>query len=198
MENSNSEGVVLPDISEAEHLAREHDGGENGESVIDSKHHLAVQTVRHAGVPVTLPVGSLITSTFNVITQDQLPHFKPMLCVDNNGYIATDGSGAELKTIVIQQEDVTSAGSVGTQVSVATNAGSWSEAASLPVLPVRCKNTSAELHKNRFGSGGRGRCIKLGKHARLLTCQKITDTIYFALTYIKTIDNRGYLQECRN
>nr|CAD7415359.1 unnamed protein product [Timema poppensis] len=38
---------------------------------------------------------------------------------------------------------------------------SWTESANMPVLPVRCKNTSAELHKCRFGSGGRGRCIKL-------------------------------------
>ena len=30
------------------------------------------------------------------------------------------------------------------------------------LLFLRCKNTSAELHKARFGSGGRGRCIKLG------------------------------------
>lgn len=168
MENSNSEGVVLPDISEAEHLASEHDGGENGESVVETKNpRISVQTVRHAGVPVTLPVGSLITSTFNVITQDQLPHFKPMLCVDNNGYIATDGSGGELKTIVIQ-EDVTGGGTIATPVSVGTPAaiasGSWSEAAGMPVLPVRCKNTSAELHKSRFGSGGRGRCIKLGNN----------------------------------
>lgn len=52
--------------------------------------------------------------------------------------------------------------SVSTPVTVTTpSVGNWSEAASLPVLPVRCKNTSAELHKNRFGSGGRGRCIKL-------------------------------------
>ncbi|GJQ79459.1 putative DNA- binding protein [Trypoxylus dichotomus] len=154
MANSNSEGVVLPDISEAEHLASEHDGGENAEAIVESKHRVSVQTVRHAAVPVSLPVGSLITSTFNVITQDQLPHF--------NGYIATDGSGGELKTIVIQQEDVAGATSVTTPASVASNLGSWSEAANLPVLPVRCKNTSAELHKNRFGSGGRGRCIKLG------------------------------------
>lgn len=163
MENSNSEGVVLPDISEAEHLASEHDGGENGESESESKHRISVQTVRHAGVPVTLPVGSLITTNFSVITQDQLPHFKPMLCVDNNGYIATDGSGGELKTIVIQQEDVSGSNNLGTSVSVSTpSLGSWTEAASSPVLSVRCKNTSAELHKARFGSGGRGRCIKLG------------------------------------
>ncbi|CAH0547244.1 unnamed protein product [Brassicogethes aeneus] len=159
MENSNSEGVVIPDISEAEQLANEHDGGDNGENVDTKDPRIATVSVRHAGVPVSLPVGSLITSTFNVITQDQIPHFKPMLCVDN-GYIATDGSGNELKTIVIQ-EDVSGGSSTPVTVS-APSVGSWNEAASLPVLPVRCKNTSAELHKFRFGSGGRGRCIKLG------------------------------------
>lgn len=30
-----------------------------------------------------------------------------------------------------------------------------------PVLPVRCKTTSGQLHKAKFGSGGRGRCIKV-------------------------------------
>lgn len=152
MENSNSDGVVLPDISEAEQLASEHDEVNGDGDPIETKNaRVSTVSVRHAGVPVSLPVGSLITSTFNVITQDQMQHFKPMLCVDNNGYLATDGSGGELKTIVIQQEDVTP-----------SVVGSWSEAANLPVLPVRCKNTSAELHKGRFGSGGRGRCIKLG------------------------------------
>ncbi|XP_018567667.1 deformed epidermal autoregulatory factor 1 [Anoplophora glabripennis] len=165
MENSNSEGVVLPDISEAEQLATEHDGGDNGDSVVETKNaRVSAVSVRHAGVPVSLPVGSLITSTFNVITQDQIPHFKPMLCVDNNGYLATDGSGGELKTIVIQQEDVSGGTAVSNPVTVTTPTvvGSWSDAANAAVLPVRCKNTSAELHKSRFGSGGRGRCIKLG------------------------------------
>ncbi|RLU15193.1 hypothetical protein DMN91_012187, partial [Ooceraea biroi] len=41
---------------------------------------------------------------------------------------------------------------------------SWSDSANLAVLPIRCKNTNAELHKSRFGSGGRGRCIKLGQN----------------------------------
>lgn len=165
MESSNSEGVVLPDISEAEHLATEHDGGDNGENVVETKNaRVSTVSVRHAGVPVSLPVGSLITSTFNVITQDQIQHFKPMLCVDNNGYLATDTSSGELKTIVIQQEDVSGGTSVSTPVTVSTPSivGSWSDAANAAVLPVRCKNTSAELHKARFGSGGRGRCIKLG------------------------------------
>lgn len=39
----------------------------------------------------------------------------------------------------------------------------WKEAAQEPVLWVRCKKTIAELHKNRFGSGSRGKCIKLDK-----------------------------------
>ncbi|KAH8371144.1 hypothetical protein KR093_006305 [Drosophila rubida] len=59
-------------------------------------------------VPVSLPIGSMITGTaFNVITPDQLPpHFKPMLCVDNNGYLSSGAvsMGGDLKTIVIQQQ----------------------------------------------------------------------------------------------
>lgn len=39
----------------------------------------------------------------------------------------------------------------------------WKEAAREPVLTIRCKKTTAELHKNRFGSGSRGKCIRLGK-----------------------------------
>ncbi|EDV97509.1 deformed epidermal autoregulatory factor 1 isoform X2 [Drosophila grimshawi] len=58
-------------------------------------------------VPVSLPIGSMITGTaFNVITPDQLPHYKPMLCVDNNCYLSssTVSMGGDLKTIVIQQQ----------------------------------------------------------------------------------------------
>lgn len=168
MENAGSDSVVIPDISEAEHLASEHDGGDNGGNVPERGQRVVTSGGRHTtvGVPVTLPVGSLITSTFNVITQDQLSHFKPMLCVDNNGYISSnDGSGAELKaTHIVIQQDTSDDSQANTSLPLQGNQvpGTWSEAATLPVLPVRCKNTSAELHKSRFGSGGRGRCIKLG------------------------------------
>lgn len=93
MESPNSEGVVLPDISEAEHLASGHDGDDdggggggddNGAEGAEEKARVQVQAIRQ-GVPVSLPVGSLITTNFSVITQDQLQQFKPMLCVDNNG-----------------------------------------------------------------------------------------------------------------
>lgn len=38
----------------------------------------------------------------------------------------------------------------------------WDESVNKDVLPVRCKNTNGELFKARFGSGGRGKCIKSG------------------------------------
>lgn len=47
-----------------------------------------------------------------------MQHFKPMICVDNNGYLSTDGNGTELKTIVIQQEDVSGSNSVSNPVTV--------------------------------------------------------------------------------
>lgn len=30
------------------------------------------------------------------------------------------------------------------------------------IKPITLQNTNAELHKPKFGSGGRGKCIKLG------------------------------------
>lgn len=87
-----------------------------------------------------------------------------MLCVDN-GFICEPRDkdplrwNGELKAthIVIQNSDENEpTGGSSQQVS------SWSDSANMAVLPVRCKNTNAELYKNRFGSGGRGRCIKLG------------------------------------
>ncbi|XP_032573968.1 deformed epidermal autoregulatory factor 1 isoform X3 [Drosophila sechellia] len=76
-------------------------------------------------VPVSLPIGSMITgTTFNVITPDQLPpHFKPMLCVDNNGYLSgsTVSMGNDLKTIVIQQQQTQPGGGGGGTNNAGTN-----------------------------------------------------------------------------
>lgn len=124
-------------------------------------------------VPVSLPVGSLIGAAFNVITPDQLPHFKQMLCVDSNGFISGNAVvgdvGGDLKAthIVIQQQSVdTVTSTANTQESTTmtdqpTSAlPNWNDTMNLEVLPVRCKTTTAELYKSRLGSGGRGRCIK--------------------------------------
>lgn len=106
-----------------------------------------------------------------------------MLCVDN-GYICeprhdkdTDPLrwNNELKTthIVIQNNADEHDGEIHMTTTTTTGGGgggggvnnqaicSWSESANMSILPVRCKNTNAELYKDRFGSGGRGKCIKL-------------------------------------
>lgn len=132
-------------------------------------------------VPVTLPVGSLIGTSFNVITSDQLPHMmKPMICLDNNGYLSGNvvgDGGSEMKTthIVIQQQSqeqtqqllnakqevqTITENNMQQQVNNNNSSQDWPESTGVEVLPIRCKTTTAELHKNRLGSGGRGRCIK--------------------------------------
>lgn len=139
-------------------------------------------------VPVSLPVGQLIAgTTFNVLTSDQLQHFKPMICLDSNGFISTTGSSVvnsdDLKAthIVIQQQGtdntILTGGSSNSQDSGGGGGSdqhqqhqsqqqqhhinnTWSDPMNLEVLPVRCKTTTAELYKSRLGSGGRGRCIK--------------------------------------
>ncbi|XP_012280581.1 deformed epidermal autoregulatory factor 1 isoform X2 [Orussus abietinus] len=145
-----------------------------------------VAGVQGVPVPVSLPVGSIIGvanstsgTTFNVITSDQLQlpssgQFKQMLCVDN-GFICEPRHdkdadplrwNGELKAthIVIQNStDEPESEQIHVSTGNSQPVCSWSESASMAVLPVRCKNTNAELHKSRFGSGGRGRCIKLGQ-----------------------------------
>lgn len=141
-------------------------------------------------VPVSLPVGSLIAGTaFNVITPDQLPHFKQMLCVDNNGFISGgtvvgDVTGDIKATHIVIQQPTTQAqqeaiannnntsntnhnNNGGQDNSMSENSGqvtqsnmNWVDVSSLDVFTVRCKTTTAELYKNKLGSGGRGRCIK--------------------------------------
>lgn len=39
---------------------------------------------------------------------------------------------------------------------------SWDAVINAEILTVRCRNESAELHKIKLGSGGRGKCIKVG------------------------------------
>lgn len=163
-----SDNVVMPDITEvteadphtavAEHHRGERERLTNG--IAGGKAaRLAAGAADSNGVvnvPVSLPVGTLITgATYNVITSD-LPHFKPMLCVDN-GFISGGGVGDDLKTTHLvlasdKQDDR----------AARDNPRSWADTVHMPILPIRCKNTSADLHKMKFGSGGRGKCIKYG------------------------------------
>ena len=50
----------------------------------------------------------------------------------------------------------------GSPLSRTTQAKSpWDGAMNAEVLIVRCRNETAELYKNKLGSGGRGKCIKV-------------------------------------
>ncbi|XP_039287397.1 deformed epidermal autoregulatory factor 1 [Nilaparvata lugens] len=172
MEDQTSDQVVLPDITEP--MTNPTDTNENLPA--DEHQTISVTAVEVevpvSSVPVTLPDGSLINvgsaATFNVITQEQL-HYKPILCVDNGcicdargdkegesglrSWVRTENGTLKATHIVIQDGPDDSQSNPPTGVS-------WTEAVNMPILPVRCKNTSADLHKNKFGSGGRGRCIK--------------------------------------
>ncbi|XP_063699190.1 deformed epidermal autoregulatory factor 1 [Culicoides brevitarsis] len=66
-------------------------------------------------VPVSVPVNSLLGgAAFSVLTSDQIQHFKPMICVDNNGFLSGNNlnvvgdlaNAGDLKAthIVIQQQ----------------------------------------------------------------------------------------------
>ncbi|XP_066907746.1 deformed epidermal autoregulatory factor 1 [Halyomorpha halys] len=170
MENQSSEEVI-PDMTDP--LPNKTEGNENQ----NSESCRSLSTVDGVSVPTTVPVASLINvsagGTYNVITPEQLQitssgSLRPILCVDNscicdNHPDKEDDSGQRTAQW-FRSEDVVKATHIliENDVSGLPNNSSWLASASQPVLPVRCKNTSAELHKSRFGSGGRGRCIKLG------------------------------------
>ncbi|XP_050520968.1 deformed epidermal autoregulatory factor 1 [Daktulosphaira vitifoliae] len=111
--------------------------------------------------------------------------FKPLLCVDNSCLNCDSRTQVDNDTwrTVVRAEDGTlkTAHIVIRQDSSSNNdvhdddtnqnmstihrttpCYSYTEAARLPVLPIRCKTTNAELHKKKFGSGCRGKCIKYG------------------------------------
>uniref|UniRef100_A0A182N227 Deformed epidermal autoregulatory factor 1 n=1 Tax=Anopheles dirus TaxID=7168 RepID=A0A182N227_9DIPT len=180
----------IPELSDE---AEEHVKLENGEEVaLPPRTRLVTTSDVQQGntvvqVPVSLPVGTLIGgATFNVLTTEQIQHFKPMICVDNNGFVSSstvvgDLSG-ELKPthIVIQQQSASDANNQqddsvlveGGQSQNNSQQGSTQEyrvesnsalanhLANVEVLQVRCKTTTGELFKSRLGSGGRGKCIK--------------------------------------
>ncbi|KAG8037480.1 hypothetical protein G9C98_005690 [Cotesia typhae] len=184
-ENQTSESVaVLPDMSEPLTSETEESSGLTTEH---EAHPVAVASVQGVstvqGVPVSLPVGSIIgvanasNGTFNVITTDQFQQLSNSgqfkLCVDN-GFLCEPRHEKEADplrwnneikaTHIVIQNNAEESENEQLQVAASNSQTlcSWTEAANMAVLPIRCKTTNAELHKSRFGSGGRGKCIKVG------------------------------------
>lgn len=51
---------------------------------------------------------------------------------------------------------------VNVPVSQAAQArAKWQEAMNSDILIIRCREEVGEMHKNKLGSGGRGKCIKV-------------------------------------
>ncbi|CAH0391489.1 unnamed protein product [Bemisia tabaci] len=186
MDEESSE-IAIPDMTDS--LANKPESNERTEEHAETnivEHSTeTVETIPVSAVPVSLPVGSLInvsgsTTAFNVITADRLQlsgEFQKILCVENNCISCDQGTkfgadplrtwvrdeNGELKAthIVIQEasDSQEEQQTVNQQDCLTTT---YAAAANCPILPIRCKSTNAELHKSKFGSGGRGRCIKLG------------------------------------
>uniref|UniRef100_A0A182PEB8 Deformed epidermal autoregulatory factor 1 n=1 Tax=Anopheles epiroticus TaxID=199890 RepID=A0A182PEB8_9DIPT len=104
----------IPELSDE---AEEHVKLDNGDEVaLPPRTRLVATTDVQQGntvvqVPVSLPVGTLIGgATFNVLTTEQIQHFKPMICVDNNGFVSSStvvgdlGNDMKPTHIVIQQQ----------------------------------------------------------------------------------------------
>lgn len=172
----NQSDLALPDITEAEQLANNEveSEQENGDQSANTTARLIATTEEGGNTVVQVPL-----SAFNVITPDGLPHFKQMLCVDGNGFISNSSIADEdvKHHIVIQQQTgqnhVTCGDANNTEESVSMveqqqldvqhvdeTKQHWGDSANSVMLPIRCKTTTAELYKNKLGSGGRGRCIK--------------------------------------
>ncbi|VVC34261.1 SAND domain-like,Zinc finger, MYND-type,SAND domain [Cinara cedri] len=158
-------------------------------SAASSVEHVASSQVQVSSIPVGQLINVSAAGTFNVISAESLQlsesnDFKPLLCVDNNclncdtrNQVDSDtwrtvvrAEDGTFKTahIVLRQDNSTSNNvheEENDQGVSSPNTGpcySYSEAARLPILPIRCKTTNAELHKKKFGSGCRGKCIKFG------------------------------------
>ncbi|CAH1389196.1 unnamed protein product [Nezara viridula] len=178
MEGQCSEEVVIPDITDP--LANKTESNENESSEAHgTQSRVSVASVEDVSVTPSVPVGSLINvsaggASFNVITPEQLQitssgGLRPILCVENScicdNHPDKEGDSGHRTAQWFRSEDVLKATHIvieNNDDSGIPNNASWLASASQPIIPVRCKNTSGELYKSRFGSGGRGRCIKLG------------------------------------
>ncbi|KAK9499984.1 hypothetical protein O3M35_002909 [Rhynocoris fuscipes] len=181
MQEQSSEQVVIPDITDP--LADKSDDNENHSSAAEHT-TVSVSTVEGVSVSSAVPVASIINvaagaTAFNVITQEQLQlaasggSLRPILCVENSCMCegSHDKECSEVSHRTTQWFRSENGHLKATHIVIENNEecqlpnnASWLASASQPIIPIRCKNTSAELHKSKFGSGGRGRCIKYSNH----------------------------------
>lgn len=129
--------------------------------------------------------------------------------------IAEVALGDDARSAMVEEGHSCSSGGITTPVPASSSEDSkatpvfaiepdWREAAQDPVLLVRCKKTTGELVKNRFGSGSRGKCIRVGKlwytptefeaHCGRSASKDWKRSIRFQGQSLLTLIEEGYLQ----
>lgn len=189
-----SEGLsVVPSLSEvseqiaiAEHIPTEHEttttavfhGGEEASSVNVGAHpQCEVQVVKVTNGNVSLSFATPAPSAPHIqATQSTLQPIQEVIA-DSPAH-STRSSSPNLQdsqavtTLQQAEQDEMSAGNhhhdEGSPLSRSKyetqGKSPWEGAMNGDVLIVRCRNETAELYKNKLGSGGRGKCIKYQDH----------------------------------
>ena len=123
------------------------------EDVTHDSDHADVQSISAEHVYVATSQGILSAEQFaeNVNSQNQ---FKTTHIVIHDQTLSVDSG---LKTPSTPLPPPTPATPLSREKGLKYQ---WDDSVHASILPVRCKNTNGELHKAKFGSGGRGRCIK--------------------------------------
>lgn len=86
---------------------------------------------------------------------------------------SSDGTNLQGEQVIHEMQDDSMQGSPLHIDSVSRGSegkSSWDAVMNAEVLTVRCRNETAELHKSKLGSGGRGKCIKVGFCSHVSLC----------------------------
>lgn len=104
----------------------------------------------------------------HVVTVNALPSPSVLVTTSQGIFGEQLQANSAIKTshIVIHEQNGSIQASLASSAPISSSERkykyTWDPSVFDPVLPVRCRNVKGELHKNRFGSGGRGRCILVG------------------------------------
>lgn len=101
----------------------------------------------HVVTVAGIPPNVLVTTTSNLISDTETLRAARIIIHDPSTLNALNGT----QTVTFNP--------LNRSLSVPEKNFSWDPSVYDPVLPIRCRNVKGELHKNRFGSGNRGRSI---------------------------------------
>ena len=180
-----SEGLSVSSLSDvgehiaiAEHMPSEHEANagvfHSGEDTSNTAEHqpCEVQVVKVANVSLTFSSPSvcapqtLTTTGAETHIQVASSSLTPITeVIDGVSSPAPSGSslqeGQEMHEMQQEDEEQHIEHMPRTARRTESQGKAWDQAIQSEVLQVRCRNETAELHKNKLGSGGRGKCIKV-------------------------------------